>query len=90
MEKQLVVLTTMLLTLVFGRVFHFAQNSQAAPSDSGHAKHSLAVSLLRAINTAEMSYRHNHGEYGPWAVLFDSPEFPYGARKLIGLTDVRV
>lgn len=52
-----------------------AQNAGAHCGDSDHAKRSLAVNLLRAINTAEMNYRLNHGSYAPWDVLLTSQEF---------------
>jgi hypothetical protein len=79
MRKRLVVPSAVLLALLLGPfALEYAQNAPTGSGDSDHAKQSLAVNLLRAINTAEVSYRHNHGEYAPWAILLDSPEFPYG------------
>jgi hypothetical protein len=88
MRKRLVVPSAVLLALLLGSFApEYAQNVPTGSGDSDHAKQSLAVNLLRAINTAEVSYRHNHGEYAPWAILVESPEFPYGGRKLMTLTD---
>src|SRR5579859_2666491 len=53
-----------------------SQNAPAKTSDADHAKHSLAVNLLRAINTAEVVYKNKHnGLYAAWDVLLASEEF---------------
>ena len=43
--------------------------------DSVHARRSVAVNLLRAINTAEYSYKSKHGTFASWDVLVASEEF---------------
>jgi len=52
-----------------------SQNAPAQTSDADHAKHSLAVNLLRAINTAEMDYKNKHGAYASKDALLASEEF---------------
>ena len=82
MRKQSVGLCIILLALVVGAPL-CAQNVPTGTSDSEHGKQSLAVHLLRIINTTEMNYRDNHGQFAPWAILVDSPEFPYGKKLQI-------
>jgi hypothetical protein len=43
--------------------------------DSVHARRSMAVNLLRAINTAEYPYKSKHGTFASWDVLVMSEEF---------------
>jgi hypothetical protein len=52
-----------------------SQDSSAKASDPDHAKRSLADNLLRAINTAEVSYKIQHGAYASRDVLLTSEEF---------------
>ena len=71
-----------------------AQDTPAATSPD-HAQHSLAVNLLRAINTAENDYRCAHnGAYAPWETLVTSPEFttkglPWAERMEPALADAQ-
>ena len=51
-------------------------------SGPDHAKHSLAINLLRAINTAENDYQQKHGAYAPWDTLLNSEEFTQYGIKL--------
>jgi hypothetical protein len=53
----------------------FAQNVPAQSSESEHARRSMAINLLRGINTAEVNYQHKHSIYAPWDVLVKSEEF---------------
>ena len=52
-----------------------SQNARDQATDPDHAKHSLAVNLLRAINTAEMDYKNKHGVYASKDTLLASEEF---------------
>jgi hypothetical protein len=53
-----------------------SQNAVAQTTDPGHAKHSLAVNLSRAINTAEVTYKFKRsGSYAAWDALLTSDEF---------------
>ncbi len=49
-------------------------------SPDEHARRSVAIRTLRAINTAEYSYRSRHGTFASWAVLAVSGEFKDGWR----------
>lgn len=49
------------------------QFAQDASTDPGKAhEHQLAISLLRAINTAEATYHSKNGSYGTWQTLLSS------------------
>ena len=64
------------LVLTLGAaVPQFGQDAATASSDADGAKHSLAIKLLRAINTAELAYRTNYGSYARWEDLASSREF---------------
>lgn len=53
-----------------------SQNPPAPASDADYARHFVAVSLLRNINTAELSYKYKHGgSYAAWDILLASDEF---------------
>jgi hypothetical protein len=54
---------------------HFAQDARVAPSDADRARHSLAVSILRVINTMEVGHRMEYGSYLTWNDLVSSREF---------------
>ncbi len=40
-----------------------------------HARRSVAINLLRAINTAEYPYKSKHGTFASWDALVTSEEF---------------
>jgi hypothetical protein len=53
-----------------------SQDAPAQTSNAGYAKHFVAISLLRNINTAEVGYKFKHGgSYVAWEVLLASDEF---------------
>jgi hypothetical protein len=52
-----------------------SQNEPAKSSDADHARHSLAIDLLRAINTAEVTYKMKHGAFLSKDALLASEEF---------------
>ena len=55
-----------------------AQRGQGAPaqsSDDEHARRSVGVNTLRAINTAEYGYKFKHGTFASWDVLLISDVF---------------
>jgi hypothetical protein len=61
-----------------------SQNAPAQTSDADNAKHYVAISLLRNINTIEVTYKFKHGgSYATWDALLASDEFP--ASKVIAL-----
>lgn len=52
-----------------------SQNSPHSSSDADRAKHVLAITLLRVINTTEAEYRMSHGAYAAKERLLASDEF---------------
>jgi hypothetical protein len=52
-----------------------SQDAPAKPSDTDHAKRSLAVNLLRAINTVEVTHKMQHGAFLSKDDLLASEEF---------------
>jgi hypothetical protein len=52
-----------------------SQNPPAKSSGVDHANRSLAIGLLRTINTAEVTYKFEHGTYATWETLGASGEF---------------
>lgn len=52
-----------------------SQDAPAQTSDADYAKHFVAISLLRNINTAEAGYQGKHGSYAGWEILLASEEF---------------
>jgi len=52
-----------------------AQSPAAPPPAEEHARRSVAVNMLRAINTAEWEYKSRHGSFAGWDVLVGSGEF---------------
>ena len=68
--KKWSILTSLLLVLLVVQTPQFAQNTSI---DSGTAmRHQLAISLLRTINTAEVTYHSKNGSYGTWQTLLSS------------------
>lgn len=60
------------------------RNTAAQTSDADNAKHTVAISLLRNINTIELTHKFKHGgSYATWDALLASDEFP--ASKVIAL-----
>ena len=51
------------------------QSVRAQSSENEHARRSMAVNLLRAINTAEYPYKATYGTFATWDVLVASEEF---------------
>jgi hypothetical protein len=84
MRKRLGVPSTVLLALLpVPFIPSYAQNAPTGSDDSEHAKHSLAVNLLRAINTAEVGYRNSRGVCAPWDTLVASEEFANWMTKAV-------
>ncbi|SRR6266566_833340 len=53
----------------------YAQIAPARSGETEHARRSVAVNLLRGINTGEADYQAKHGAYVPWDVLDTAEEF---------------
>jgi hypothetical protein len=52
----------------------YGQNAASEPTDAD-SRHSMAVPLLRSINTVEVGYQAGHGSYVGWDELLASKEF---------------
>lgn len=76
MRTRLVYPSVVLAALVI-TIAGTLRSQNAPPSSSGtdRAKHILAISLLREINTAELDYKMKHGVYASKDVLLASDWF---------------
>ena len=52
----------------------YGQNAAVSSPSPDHARHLVAISILRAINTAEAGYRAQNGAYANWDTLLMSRE----------------
>jgi len=52
-----------------------AQKNTVEMSDRERERRSLAVNLVRAINTAESNYKKNHGVFALWDTLLGNGDF---------------
>jgi len=72
---------TIRLTLLLGAVLlavvvpQRAQNPATPPPADEQPRRSVAINILRAINTAEYDYKFRHGSFVGWDVLVGSGEF---------------
>jgi hypothetical protein len=58
-----------------------AQKNTVGLQDRERERRSLAVNLVRAINTAEANYRKNHGSYATWDTLLGNGDFSEAGTK---------
>jgi hypothetical protein len=76
MRKQRAIPTITLFAVLLGLFTpEYAQNMPTRSGETEHARRSVAIKLLRGINTAEMNYRQKHGVYVSWDVLVKTEEF---------------
>jgi hypothetical protein len=61
-----------LLVLLGIQTPQFAQDTSLGPAKTDQAKHRIAIGLLRAINTAEVTHKHKNGSYATWQALLSS------------------
>jgi len=66
--------------LVLQGTFGQKQNSPTV-QDRQREQHSLAVNIVRAINTAEANYRKKHGAYATWDTLMANGDFTDSGTK---------
>jgi hypothetical protein len=52
-----------------------AQKASTAVPDREKERRSLAINLVRAINTAESDYKRKHGTYASWDTLLGNGDF---------------
>ena len=60
-----------------------AQTVPQSPTPARHAQQELAVGLLRSTNTAEASYKMQHGSYVAWTVLLVNESKYFGRAFLV-------
>lgn len=77
MKKHQVILSILSVVLFLGvSTPQFAQNTSTGPAKSDQERHSVAIGLLRTINTAEVGEFSKYGAYSSWAALLDhQPKF---------------
>jgi hypothetical protein len=68
--KKWGILTSLLLVLLVVQTPQFAQNTSTDPGKAHRRQ--LAISLLRLINTAEVTYHSENGSYATWLTLLSS------------------
>jgi len=78
MNNHRVILTTVLTVLFLGvQTPQFAQDT-SGPVKPDKAKRWVAIDLLRAINTAEVTYRQKNGSFTEWQSLLSSEPKYFG------------
>ena len=77
MNKRLVILRTVLLVFLLGvQTPQFAQDTATGTAKPDQERHSVAVGLLRTINTAEVGELSKYGAYSSWPTLLaHQPKF---------------
>jgi hypothetical protein len=58
-----------------------AQKNSPTIQDRQREQHSLAINIVRAINSAEANYRKTHGSYATWNTLFSNGDFKDSGTK---------
>jgi hypothetical protein len=58
-----------------------AQKNSPTLQDRQREQHSLAMNIVRAINTAEANYKKTHGSYATWSDLFSNGDFTDSGTK---------
>jgi len=59
----------------------FAQKNVPGMPDRERERRSLAINLVRAINTAEASYKKDQGVYVTWETMFGNGDFSQSGTK---------
>ena len=76
MRTRFAILSVASVTLLLATAGRLrSQNAPHSPSDADRAKHVLAISVLRSLNTAELEYKNSHGMYAGKDVLLASDGF---------------
>ena len=75
MRTRIVFLGVVVAAMTLGAAIpQYGQNAAVEPTDAD-SRHSMAVGLLRSINTVEAGYQAGHGSYAAWDDLLASKEF---------------
>jgi len=69
MNKRLLILSAVLLVFLRGAQPQLAQDTSTGPTKSDQERHSVAIGLLRTINTAEVGEFSTYGAYSSWPTL---------------------
>lgn len=70
MNKRLLILSAVLLVFLVGaQTPQLAQDASKGPTKSDQERHSVAIGLLRTINTAEVGELSTYGAYSSWPTL---------------------
>jgi hypothetical protein len=74
-RTRIVFLGVVMAAMTLGAAIpQYGQNAAVEPTDAD-SRHSIAIGLLRSINTVEFSYQVGHGSYAGWDELLASKEF---------------
>lgn len=76
MNKHCIRLSAILFVSFLGILTpQFAQDAPVGPTEADKARRMIAVSLLRTINTAEVTYHSKNGSFVIWqTLLLDQPK----------------
>ncbi len=70
MNKRPLILSTVLLVFLLGvEAPQFAQDTSTGPAKSDQERRSVAIGLLRTINTVEVDELSKYGAYSSWPTL---------------------
>jgi hypothetical protein len=70
MNKCLLILSAILLVFLLGaQTPQLAQDTSTGPTKYDQERHSVAIGLLRTINTAEVGELSTYGAYSSWPTL---------------------
>jgi hypothetical protein len=77
MKKHLFISSTLLLVLLLAvQTPQFAQDTSARSSKADQERRMVAISLLRSINTVEVTHQTTNGSFVVWKTLVsDQPEY---------------
>ncbi len=77
MTKKTIVVSTILFAGGLLTIPAIAAQKKASPTvqERQSEQHSLAVNIVRAINTAELNYKQKHGGYATWDTLISNGDF---------------
>jgi len=77
MNKRLLILSALLFVILLGVATpQFPQDTSTGPAKSDQERHSVAIGLLRTINTAEVGELSKYGVYSSWPTLLaHQPKF---------------
>ena len=81
LAKRGAVAITMLLGVLLALPSAQAQKPSPVVPDRERERRSLAVNLVRAINTAEANYKKGHGVYANWETLLGNGDFTDAGTK---------